>query len=385
MSPIHVSCSWVKMSIPWKEASSLIIAAKCGNSDARSGIDYKILLTRRSGKSSYLANTYCFPGGHIDLADFGAAWWKVFNECGFSRGELRKTFVKGDHVPRPPILVGPKILESESKAKDFLWPEIALKIAAIRETFEETGILIARGKRDYGNESMPSYESLAAQVDLKDWQQRVHVDASVFHELLSQLELCPDIWCLKEWWNWLTPPTVGHKRFDTMFYVACLDQMPKTHSDENEVSQITWLTPKQLLTDHLRAKSFLAPPQVYELARLANFTTLAELSAFASDREGLGIERWCANVTGLADGALLALPRDECFNLTIDSSQLPTLDQMKRPVMNRMELRAPVFLPVCQNVTFPCGHVAPIRLDPTAIGADSEDSEYSSARIATNL
>ena len=374
------------MSIPWKEASSLIIAAKCNDgSAASSATDYKILLTRRSGKSSYLANTYCFPGGHIDIADFGAPWWRIFSSCGYSREELRKTFLKPDSVPRPPILVSPKILESESKAKDFLWPEIALKIAAIRETFEETGILIARGRKGSHITSTPSHESLAAKVDLKDWQQRVHVDASVFHELLAELELCPDVWCLKEWWNWLTPPTVGHKRFDTMFYVACLDQQPKVNSDQNEVSQITWLTPKQLLMDHLRAKSFLAPPQVYELARLGNFDSLSELAAFAGDREPLGIERWCANVTGLADGALLALPRDECFNLTIDSSQLPTLEQMKRNVMNRMELRAPVFHPVCQNVTFPCGHIAPIHLDPATTGLDDEDVDYTSARIASNL
>jgi nucleoside diphosphate-linked moiety X motif protein 19 len=374
------------MSIPWKEASSVIIAAKCTDAPTvRSTTDYRILLTRRSGKSSYLANTYCFPGGHIDIADFESPWWRVFSMCGYSREELRKSLLQSENVPRPPILVGPKILETESKAKDFLWPEIALKISAIRETFEETGILIARGKKGSSITSTQSYDSLAAKVDLRDWQKRVHVDASVFHELLSELEMCPDVWCLKEWWNWLTPPTVGHKRFDTMFYVACLDHIPKVNSDQNEVSQISWLTPKQLLSDHLKGKSFLAPPQVYELARLGNFDSLSDLRTFASDREALGIERWCANVTGLADGALLALPRDECFNLTIDSSQLPTLDQMKRDVMNRMELRAPVFLPVCKNVTFPCGHVAPITMDPSSTSGLEDSAEYTSARIASNL
>lgn len=371
------------MSIPWKEASSLIIAAKWNDtSNNTTGqphkSDYKILVTRRSGKSSYLANTYCFPGGHIDIGDFESPWWRIFQSCGYSREELRRTFVKPDNVPKSPILVGPKILESESKAKDFIWPEIALKITAIRETFEETGILMARGRKGSNVNPVHSHESLSG-IDLKDWQKRVHVDASVFHELMAELNMCPDVWRLKEWWNWLTPATPGHKRFDTMFYVATMNEVPVVNSDNNEVSQVCWMTPYELLSDHLKGKCFLAPPQVYELSRLCNFDTLNDLSSFAKERESHGIERWCANVTGLADGALLALPNDECFNLTIDSSHLPTLEEMRRPVMNRMELRAPVFTPVCKNVTFPCGHVAPINVKPE----DLEDEKDTSIDFTT--
>jgi len=360
------------MTIPWREASSLILAAQVESDAAGVTPDFRLLLTRRSGKSSYLANTYCFPGGHLDLGDFDCDWWKVFSDSNFSRADLR-ALLHPEGVPRPPILTNPVILENESKAKDFLWPEVALRITAIRETFEETGVLLARPAK--GSTDLPVVDNI------KDWQKRVHVDANVFYDLFRTYGMVPDVWSLKEWWNWLTPPTVGHKRFDTMFYVCCLDSMPEFSSDDNEVSLISWLTPQQVLQEHYDSNCFLAPPQVYELARLDNFSRFKDLKDFSHSRNALGVERWCANVTGLSDGALLALPGDECFSLTINSSQLPSLEDMKRKSMNRMELRAPVFTPVFQNVVLNCGHVGPKTV---TVGSKAE-FVTTSARIASNL
>lgn len=65
-----------------------------------------------------------------------------------------------------------------------------------------------------------------------------------------------------------------------------------------------------MLSEHLQAKAFIAPPQIYELSRLANFRQYEELKNFSMHREQFGIERWTYYVNGLADGALLALPGD---------------------------------------------------------------------------
>ena len=372
------------MSIPWREASSLILAAKVA-SDATGDVstpDYRILVTRRSGKSSYLANSYCFPGGHLDLADFDSDWWSVFADNNFSRGDLR-CLLRPEGVPRPPILTNPVILQSESKAKDFLWPEIALRITAIRETFEETGILLACPSK--GSTDIPVINNI------NDWQKRVHIDANVFCDLFRTYNIVPDVWSLKEWWNWLTPAIPGHKRFDTMFYVCCLDSMPDYNSDDNEVSLISWLTPQQVLQEHFDSNCQLAPPQVYELSRIRNFNSLNGLKEFASGRESLGIERWCASVTGLDDGALFALPGDECFGITLntDTSDLPTLTQMRRKSMNRMELRVPICIPVFQNVILNCGHIPPKSTSDLRTSSPEDQQETqdftSSVRISSNL
>ena len=362
------------MSIPWSEASSVIIAAK----DDTTKVGFKILLTKRAKKSSYLANAYCFPGGHIEKDDFSGDWWAVFREHGVTRGELLNcpNLMLKD-VTRPPILTNPQVLLKESRAKDFLPSEIALRISALRETFEETGILIAAqdAKLSCSDvKSVPSTSILKIH-NVREWQQKVHDDPITFIELFQEVQAVPDIWSVKEWWNWLTPPTVGHKRFDTMFYLCCLDSMPASSKDDTEVSAITWMTPEELLVDHLRGNSFLAPPQVYETARLANFTSLQELKSFAHHRQKWGVERWCANVTGLSDGALLALPGDECFDLQLTSERLPCLNEMKRKKMNRMELKAPVFTPICSNLDLPGGHLCPISVDPKLLQQDDMVSD----------
>lgn len=382
------------MSIPWREAASVIIAAK---TDKKSEFDYKLLVTRRSGRSSFLANAFCFPGGHIEKADFSADWWSVFSEQEVYRGHLNALIVKD--VPKSPIMTQPQILESLSKAKDCLPPELALKISAIRETFEESGVLLATTGEEFKRNNNAGFSSLTKSKsyfpdheELKDWQNKVHKDPRYFIELFQVLNLIPDLKSLHAWWNWLTPPTVGHKRFDTMFYIICLDSIPQYRSDESEVSSIHWLTPKEVLIEQLNGSAFLAPPQVYELARLSNFTEISAMKSFSIQRESKGIERWCANVTGLSDGALLALPGDDCFDLALNSDQLPSLSDMKRENMNRLELRAPIFFPICTpSVQLSCGHVRPITINPgTAKTNDlidnlKSDEDVTSSSISMRL
>ena len=335
------------MSSPWREASSLIVIAKSGLST--DSVDYKLLLTKRSGKSSYLAKAFCFPGGHIELADFSSEWWSVFEKTGHNRQSVLNLTLNISK-PRPSILTKPLILENVD-TKNILPPDIALRISAIRETFEETGILISK--------------SPCQGIDLKEWQKKIHDDASLFPKLFLQFGSSPDIWSLKEWWNWLTPEALGHKRFDTMFYVCCLDAQPKAVCDDNEVSLMEWHSPQYVMQLHAAANSFLAPPQVYELSRLANYKKYENIKAFADNRERFGVDRWCAKITGLKDGAILALPGDDFYETVITSqgTQLPSLveNRAKCKVINRLELRAPVFTAVCENITLPNGHLCPVN------------------------
>lgn len=352
---------------PWREASSLIVAAKCSTTEDKT--NYKLLLTKRSGRSSYLANAYCFPGGHIELADFSADWYQVFEKSGHNRQAI-DALANSVTGPRSPIIADPLALKNLDKNK-YLPAAIGLRIAAIRETFEEAGLLIA-------------CNNISAAASRNDWQKKVHQDATTFVQLFLELGSCPDIWSLKEWWNWLTPEAMGHKRFDTIFYLCCLDSLPKTTSDEAEVSGIDWLTPQQVLRLHNEGTAFLAPPQVYELARIANFAAIDHLSEFSANREQHGIERWCSKITGLHDGALLALPGDDFYGTVVNanSNELPTLQDTRNSckTMNRLELRAPVFTPICVQLSLPCGHVVPI-----AVALPDDDSEMEVPALQSQL
>lgn len=241
---------------PWKEASSLIIAAKVDSkSSSQEGAvdgksiqnvlpldesDYRLLMAKRSGKSSYMANAFVFPGGYVELADFSPKWWAVFEAAGISRDELARF---GDHIsgPRPPIFSETGVLMVQENLNANVLPaEIGLRITAIRETFEEAGILLlnrAPGSREQRTSAFNS-ESDFAKIDMPAWQKKVHDNPICFPEFCLEVGLCPDIWALKDWWNWLTPEAIGHKRFDTMFFVCCLDYLPKPISDDNEMSRV---------------------------------------------------------------------------------------------------------------------------------------------------
>lgn len=155
-----------------------------------------------------------------------------------------------------------------------------------------------------------------------------------------------------------------------------------------------------MLAEHLQAKAFIAPPQIYELSRLANFRQYDELKSFAIYREQFGIERWTYYVNGLQDGALLALPgtTNIChfFSAPLQSNpvhfnllQFPimisgddkfpldgNLEQQSNDSigtslvemralstnLNRIELQVPIGIAYC-NVPMPCGHVPPITFD----------------------
>ena len=214
----------------WKEAASLILVTK---SDQRSfkpdKNEFRLLMAKRSPKSSFYASTYVFPGGHLEWNDFSSRWWQVFQNSGFSRDDVTTVAnrIKG---LRPPIMNKCLLLNSYPNAENILSTEIALRICAIRETFEETGILLV--KNSFNDTKVNS------DLDVQMWQKQCYHNSGQFVELCLELKVAPNIWDLYEWWNWLTPKVPNHKRFDTMFYIYFSDQCPNVFCDDQEVSQI---------------------------------------------------------------------------------------------------------------------------------------------------
>ncbi|XP_074594561.1 acyl-coenzyme A diphosphatase NUDT19-like [Brevipalpus obovatus] len=389
---------------PWKEASTLImvarasIAQKVGPDLAQNLMitsrvvqaadkqsikasknlyktDYRVLMVKRSNLSSFMASAYVFPGGHIEISDFSPKWWDIFSRFGMNKDELTSDIRSRVSGPRPPLLELPLLvkdaLESGDLSKDHLIPEIALRIAAIRETFEEAGVPILR--KLSGNAINESAGTIVnTDIDLSAWRNKTRHNGSAFLELCSELNLCPDIWSLYEWWDWLTPISVGHKRFDTMFYLCCLDKQPEVVIDNAEVTNLKWCTPKEILKDHKQEGVFLAPPQVYELARIDNLNSFNSIQEFARKREKHGIERWMPVIATYSDGAISSLPGDDLYPAEPDLVGLKpvpdypqTLQEMrtKSKNMNRIELTGPISNCVC-NRKLSCGHLSPITDSP---------------------
>ena len=200
----------------WKKAATLIIAAKNSFPNAKVvPCDYKILFLKRSKSAQVMPGAHVFPGGMIEEADASQEWIQLYTDCGYQN----KHFA---------IFNQEQNLASLSK-------EISLRISAIRETFEESSVLLCKPKML--EPRISKWGTFLAGEEIPNWQERVHQNAGQFIEMCRELQCCPDIWSLQKWSSWLTP-TNRAQRFEAIFFIVTLDSMPPTHPDNKEITQL---------------------------------------------------------------------------------------------------------------------------------------------------
>ena len=180
---------------------------------------------------SFFSGAHVFPGGAIDKSDFSPKWMELFALAGLRHPNDFGPMVTGPR-DRPPVLQQRPPVDGS-----LVPPDVAFRICAIRETFEESGILLLRGTKDWplGDPAAVPHASVfhLTDAEVKSWRELVHGNAAEFLRMCETLQALPDIWALAEWSNWLTP-TDNKKRFDTMFYMCSLETLPMTMHDEQE-------------------------------------------------------------------------------------------------------------------------------------------------------
>jgi nucleoside diphosphate-linked moiety X motif protein 19 len=95
----------------------------------------------------------------------------------------------------------------------------------------------------------------------------------------SELNCVPDVSSLIEWSNWLTPFN-SPRRYDTIFYLACLNTKPPCFPDSSEVSNFAWLTPQNAIHMQFKDDIRLAPPQFCDLSLANRFCSLSQIKDF---------------------------------------------------------------------------------------------------------
>lgn len=142
----------------------------------------------------------------------------------------------------------------------------AIRVAGVRETFEESGILLARAR---GSDVLVS-----ADVATKVGPLRAAVDRGEikFSKILNQHDLVPAIDLLAEFAHWITPVNMP-KRFDTHFLLALA---PKDHvgkHDGHESVDSIWLTPRTALDGAESGRFTLPFPTIRNLIKLDKLKT----------------------------------------------------------------------------------------------------------------
>jgi 8-oxo-dGTP pyrophosphatase MutT (NUDIX family) len=94
------------------------------------------------------------------------------------------------------------------------------KICAIRETFEESGLLL----------SNPPVNTIK-DLDVNVWRHKVHDDASQFKVMCDKYNIQPAVEKLVPFSNWITP-VIEKKRYNTLFFLTVLDEY-KTKTEQD--------------------------------------------------------------------------------------------------------------------------------------------------------
>ncbi|GAC1348911.1 MAG: NUDIX hydrolase [Vulcanimicrobiaceae bacterium] len=196
-----------------------------------------VYLTRRSSRSRFMPGAFVFPGGAVDEAD--------------------RSYARAAGIG--PLPGGAA-------------PEIA--VAALRELFEEAGILLARDERGTQVPLAPG-ESAALRAEL--------AAGDPFARILERRALSLDVAALAYYSNWITPENEPI-RFDAHFFIARAPSGQIAAADAVEVHDGVWLSAADALAASARDELLLRFPTRKHLERLARYDDIETLFAHARSR-----------------------------------------------------------------------------------------------------
>ncbi len=176
---------------------------------------FEVFLVKRHGKSGFMAGAHVFPGGRVDDDD-----------CSFDADRFA--------------------------------------VAAIRETFEETGVLLVRHDSGLPMTTRAPKDAVIARI----------AAGEPFAHAVRAAGLVPDVDALAPIGWWITPEAEP-KRFDTRFFFAVVPPLQRhdAAADGTEVTEGVWMTPSAALESYAKGAIALAPPTLVTLEELAPLST----------------------------------------------------------------------------------------------------------------
>ena len=180
------------------------------------GEPYEVLLMRRSDRSTFAPGAWVFPGGTLEEQDVS----------------LARRFGEGENEL------------------------LSMKVCAIREVFEETGILLADTNADasFRKELLSGSARFADLFDDPD---------TLLHDL---------VWTAR----WITPEGIP-KRFDTWFFLATARENAEALPENRECVEAIWITPDEALRRERAGEMPLLFPTIRNLAAIAGQSSAREL------------------------------------------------------------------------------------------------------------
>ncbi|MGH2603273.1 MAG: NUDIX hydrolase, partial [Dehalococcoidia bacterium] len=161
-------------------------------------------------------------------------------------------------------------LEDEAAAR-------AMVCAAVRETFEESGVLLTGADPNtvVGDVSGPEWETA---------RQALVARELAFSDFLTERGLVLRSDLLAAWARWITPE-FEPRRYDTCFFLAALPQAQRTRHVGGEADGVAWLRPSDAVARSERGDLAMLPPTIATLSQLSGEPTVATALRAAADRD----------------------------------------------------------------------------------------------------
>ncbi|HET6563091.1 MAG TPA: NUDIX hydrolase [Marmoricola sp.] len=228
-----------------KDASTVVLLREGDGGEG--GLE--VYLLRRTVGMAFAGGFCVFPGGGVDPRDFD-------HEVGW--------------VGPSPEEWGSLLGSSEEHAR-------ALVCAAVRETFEESGVLLAG----------PTADTVVGDTTGDDWEEdRRALEARELSltDFLDRrgLKLRTDL--LRWWGSWVTP-VFEPRRYDTRFFVAVLPEGQVTRDVSSESDHVVWMPVGEIIDAVDDGRLAMLPPTYATCLELYGFTSVASALAAAAERD----------------------------------------------------------------------------------------------------
>lgn len=218
------------MTIPAPRPAATIILVR----DVPQGVPL-LFMQRRASSMGFAAGAMVFPGGKVDAQDVA--------------------------------LAADRALAPHFSALEEL--DAIARVAAVRETFEEAGVLLTHGPQI-------SLDNLAAV------RAAIVAGEKGFSDFLREIGHVLDADLLTPWARWVPPLDVTHARFDTHFYLARMPETAEADHDGYESTHSQWVGAQEALDLFARGEGHLIFPTRRNLERLALCADYAAMVAYAN-------------------------------------------------------------------------------------------------------
>lgn len=263
-----------------RDASTVLILREIKRREGEE--PFEVFMLRRHGGHEFMANVWVFPGGRLEERDISPAVFDLVEGLDGQEAQRR---------------MGWRVDEERA---------LGLYVAAVRETFEEAGLLLARrpGAQRLIDLSKPDVAARAEEL-------RELVDRGE----IGMVEVCEElgvVLCGREFGfyaHWVTP-FFESRRYDTRFFVARAPRAQVASHDDGETVDGGWWTPSAALRASERGELLISPPTIRSLQDLREFSSV---QAALDSTEGKVPPRILPAFEIEGDEVTLLLPGDKDF------------------------------------------------------------------------